>query len=629
LLIFLPPIYEDEILYGIISRYHYISGNLNYKDTIKEFFDSDTVIPTISFPSLLENIVNKLPNYLNYDSKFLINRCTLFPVYNPFLPDKRRKMIISEMKYHNGSKISNLLGVQAGHILEINKLKYCPLCSIDDYNKNGEVYYHRINQIEGVLVCNKHGCLTKEYKPEGDSSRLEFVRLEYEKLDLSVEYEKDSALEKYYINIARSYEYLLTNDLYSFNNEIVHNRYIKYLDQMGLVTTSNRVKQKELAIKFINFYGERLLKNLNCSIDQNSESNWLKDITRKQKKVVHPLRHILFINFLCRNIEDFFSKKVEYHPFGIGPWPCLNIASEHYKKNTIKKCILTSDYKSRRPVGTFKCTCGFTYSRKGPDEKYEDRYKMGRIKKFGHIWEQKLYKVINEKRNSINDLSNEFNCDPKTIIKYAKKLGVSEYLNTTVKIVDDSETINYIKQNNNYKQELLDYINNYPNMNRTDIRKTLSKQYIWLYRHDKEWLMDNLPTCCDMKNVDYKSNQRVNWQERDIQICNVIKEEYEDIIRSDKLIRITRSLIGKRTGFSSMIEKCIDKLPLTNQLLECICESIEAFQIRRLRNLCKELLENSHEIKKWEVIRKAGIGKKYIIKLDSIIENIIDEYNLN
>ncbi|WP_312700906.1 TniQ family protein, partial [Sedimentibacter sp.] len=250
MLIFLPQIYEDEILYGIISRYHCLSGNLNYKDTINEFFDSDTVIPTMSFPGLLDNIVAKIPLCLNYDSNLFINRYTLFPVYNPFLPDKRRKMIISEMKYHNGSKISNLLGVQAGHILEIKKLKYCPLCSIDDHNRNDVVYYHRIHQIEGVFVCSKHKCLTKEYKPNGDASRLEFVRMEYEKLDLNVEYEKDNSLEKCYINIAKSYEYLLTNDLYSFNNEVVHDRYIKYLDQMGLVTTSNRVKQKDLAIQF-------------------------------------------------------------------------------------------------------------------------------------------------------------------------------------------------------------------------------------------------------------------------------------------------------------------------------------------------------------------------------------------
>ncbi len=370
---------------------------------------------------------------------------------------------------------------------------------------------------------------------------------------------------------------------------------------------------------------------MNCSIDQYSESNWLKDITRKQKKIIHPLRHILFINFLCGNIEDFFITEVEYHAFGKGPWPCLNIASDHYKKDTIKKCIITSDYKSRLPVGTFECTCGFTYSRKGPDENNEDRYKIGRIKRFGHVWEQKLYKLISERRNSINALSNEFNCDPKTIVKYAKKLGVSDHLNTNMKIVDNCVAVNYsIKENNNYKQELLDYISKHPGMNRTDIRKDLSKQYIWLYRHDKEWLMDNLPICCDMKKVDYKSDQRVNWQERDIQICNVIKEEYEDIIRSDKLIRITRSLLGKRTGYSSMIEKCIKKLPLTNLLLEQICESVEGFQKRRLNKVCKEIFEEKGELKKWEVIRKAGIRKKYEIKLESFIDGIIDKYsNLN
>jgi len=627
LLIFIPQIYDDEILYSVISRYHFLSGNRNLKATIREFFDYDSVVPTIGFPSLLENLATKIPKDLYYDSNFFIDQCTLFPIYIPFLPEDRKAQIITEMKNNKGTRLFNLLGIQAGHILEINKLKYCPLCAIEDYKKYDEIYYHRIHQVEGVFVCNKHGCLLKEYIPNRYASRLEFVRFDYDKLDLKVNYTMDNELGIWYEKIAKSYEFLLSNNLYRYNNDLIHDRYIKYLDSMGLVTPSKRIKQKELTDKFINYYGVKVLDSLNCSFDLKSESSWLKNITRKQKMIIHPLRHILFIIFLCNSVEEFFKKELEYYPFGKGPWPCLNPVAEHYLSSTIKECIISDDYKTRAPVGTFKCSCGFIYSRRGPDTDFRDRYRIGRIKNFGHIWEQKLYNLVNRDKYTIKELSVLMNCDPATIKKYSKKLCCEDKLNAELTI--NEEEIDNCKKclSNNYKQDFADYINNHQNLSRTELRKHLYKQYIWLYRHDKEWLMENLPSKIDKREIDYKASMRVNWEGRDIQMFSDIEQEYKKIISSEKLVRVTKSLIGQRTGYSSLLYSYIDKLPKTSKLLNEICETVEEFQIRRIKFVAERLYENKGVLKRWEVIRGAGIRKESELKLTSIIDIIIDEFN--
>lgn len=134
----------------MIARYHSCSGNLNYKHTIKDCFNFDTVVPTISFPSLLENLSNNTQSAFTSDN--FINKCTLLPIYVPFLPEKRRDLILNDMKYEKGTRISNLLGIQAGHILTINSLKYCPECAAEDYSKYHESYFRRIHQIEGIKV---------------------------------------------------------------------------------------------------------------------------------------------------------------------------------------------------------------------------------------------------------------------------------------------------------------------------------------------------------------------------------------------------------------------------------------------------------------------------------------------
>src|SRR5665648_235618 len=125
--------------------------------------------------------------------------------------------------------------------------------------------------------------------------------------------------------------------------------------------------------------------------DKNDEYNWLKVATRNVARTVHPLRHILLILFLTNDMNDFFKGiRKAYNPFGKGPWPCLNKASDHYRQDVVSRLIVTADYKTREPVGTFKCECGYIYSRKGPDKSKNDRYYKGRVKAFGSIWNLSL-----------------------------------------------------------------------------------------------------------------------------------------------------------------------------------------------------------------------------------------------
>ena len=45
MLAFFPEPYEDELLYGLLSRYHFYSGNIDFKDTLRELFGKGSLIP--------------------------------------------------------------------------------------------------------------------------------------------------------------------------------------------------------------------------------------------------------------------------------------------------------------------------------------------------------------------------------------------------------------------------------------------------------------------------------------------------------------------------------------------------------------------------------------------------------
>lgn len=96
-------------------------------------------------------------------------------------------------------------------------------------------------------------------------------------------------------------------------------KYKKLLSQKGFIHISGQVKQNELYEAFKRFYDKQLLELLESDIDNDYEYNWLRVITRNSKRTVHPIRHLLFINFLGVAIEEFFeSNVVDFKPFGEG-----------------------------------------------------------------------------------------------------------------------------------------------------------------------------------------------------------------------------------------------------------------------------------------------------------------------
>jgi fructose-1,6-bisphosphatase len=62
-----------------------------------------------------------------------------------------------------------------------------------------------------------------------------------------------------------------------------------------------------------------------------------------------------------------------------------------------------------------------------------------------------------------------------------------------------------------YREQILKGIQQHSSYKRTQIRKCYPKQYMFLYRHDKEWLFEQLPVKRKKEDV----NEIVNWTARD------------------------------------------------------------------------------------------------------------------
>lgn len=332
---------------------------------------------------------------------------------------------------------------------------------------------------------------------------------------------------------------------------------------------------------------------------------------------------MLLINFLTGDIAEFFSAKVyKYNLFGKGPWPCLNKVAEHYRMGVVNNLKITDDYKTRLPVGTFSCDYGFVYSRKGPDKVSSDRYRVGRIKKFGVVWENKLKVYLKENKYSFRELARLMNCDPKTILKFDFILGTNMFLNNS-RYIKDKDSAAEPDKLSDYKNCILANIESNTAAARTEIRKMCKKEYIFIYRKDRKWLYEKLPI--KIKRINHHAF--VDCNKRDNEFLFIVKNNYEELMNSYEPKRITKSSIGRDVGILTSLEKNIDKLPNTEKYLNEILETVEEFQVRRCKKIIRNKIDKIEPIRIWEIQRIAGIRSEAFGKIKDKVLGYIDSQN--
>jgi len=612
---YFPKLYEDELLYSWFARYHVHSANISPKQTMKDLFGTKNAVAIPDLPTHLDEVYGRIKHFDIPEIDQLIKEHTLFRYYTAFQPTHISDSILNSMKFGNQSSTVYLkTGVAASSVKECDYFRFCPSCLLEDNQSKGEPYWHVSHHIPGVHMCLKHGSYLNNSTVEfRNGKKHEFFAASEENCLLSNKTSIHTEKVKTFLKLIaeQSTSLILKDSLLEFEN--IQRTYKHLLRQNGIANVNGIVDQQKLAEQFKLFYSEELLNIVQSSVRIENPSCWLKSITRKHRKAFHPLRHILLIYFLTNSVENLnkFSE-IEYQPFGKAPYYCLNPAASHYKERVVFGLEISLCNDTKRPVGTFSCSCGFIYSRRGPDKFQEDILKIGRIKKFGHVWEDKLGQLVHQEKKSWYAAAKELKCDISTIKKYSTKILFEENQSNPDKV-----EIAQLKQ-----IDWLLLLKKYPEYSVTALRKIAPALYLWHYRNNLEWLQNNSPKKKSKTNI----SKRVDWSERDIQVLNDIKEEFIKLKAIEKPTFINKSRIGKEIGCLAILEKHLDKMPRTKQYLESNMESREEFQIRRIIWACKKINDSGQELVKWKVKRMAGIRENVNPQVDIYMEKEILKY---
>lgn len=597
---FFPTPYPDELFYSVLARYHLYSGNESYKQTTFELFNTYNAAAVIDLNGNLMKIIRKLPVGSTLTAVKIIKEHTLFPFYAQFVPQERAKTVMEHMINSGTGGIHSRLGLVASNIKLPNHLRYCPECVSEDVQTYGETYWRRGHQLPGIIVCHKHHqTLVNSSVQISFLAKREYVAANKHNCSGNQSVSLTETDLIHMRDLAQLSMSVLQSDYKAKDKDFFSKRYIDFLQESGYVTEGGRIYKEGLNKGLKEYYGESFLKLAQSSLDSE---DWVVELIRRSKSSKHPLRHLLFINYLERTLNEVMSDNRAYLPFGEGPWPCLNITSDHYRKNTIKKVKVSRCIRTKKTVGTFSCMCGFSYQRYGPDQLLDDIFRAEKVITYGMVWENRL-KELSTLNLSLAEIARKLNVSPYTVQKFAHRLN----LKVAWKTIDvRRDKMSFGEKQVKYRELCIKYINQHPNFKRSDLGKKYNRAYKWLLNHDRQWLDNLLPA----EQPLYVNN--ADWTQRDEDLLKKIEYMVGKIFEEEgRPKRVSIQEISKRLGKGHHFGySTIDKLPRVKTYLSGVIESLEDFQIRKLRWAHNFLMEQSSVISRHRLISTAGVAYK-------------------
>jgi hypothetical protein len=626
---FFPTAYPDELLYSVLARYHVRSGNISPKATLRELFGSTTITATVDLPSHLNALVQNLPPLSKHTVESLIQKHTLYPFYAPFLFPDKAELVRGSMLEHSWGDIHTRAGIMASSVRTPNCLRFCPACFREEQEKYGEAYWHRLHQLSGVVVCPAHLTLLQDGSVAvSATNKHEFVAASEDCcLPKLRQLTYQSNTFKQLAGLAQDVEWLLNNAVAPEDTAPLLGRYKSLLIDARLATTTGRVRQAELIRRFSSFFGGELLKLLDSDVSYESESNWLSSIVRKHRKTFHPLRHLLLMRFLGHPVTSFFALETNFKPFGAGPWRCFNGAAKHYRQFVITRVEVTWSRDSKKGLGRFCCSCGFSYSTTDPRLPTAMQFKFGKVKTFGKLWEKKLRWLVESRKLGLRETARQLRVDPLTVKRHAQRLGVSCQWGSRPFPIAESSTVHSHEAHEEiravYRKTWTQLRHTGTGVSKTAMRLQAPATYTWLYRHDRAWLDSHSP----FRKTPAVTTRRVDWDKRDEAILAEAQTAVRELLKLQPPMRVTVSRVGKVIGSLPLLEQHSDKLQRTKAYLETVTESQERFQIRRVEWAATVLDAQGKVVKEWEVVRLAGLGKEYSNKVGEAIAKATDRAN--
>lgn len=150
-----------------------------------------------------------------------------------------------------------------------------------------------------------------------------------------------------------------------------------------------------------------------------------------------------------------------------------------------------------------------------------------------------------------------------------------------------------------YRDEWLATLAENLDAGRSELSEKYRRVHSWLSFYDQEWLKNHLPPLKQRKPL----ATFIDWQQRDADIAAAVRASAEKLQNTPgKPQKLTKTAIGSDSGYLALIQKQLNRLPITAEVLSEVIESTEEFAIRRIKWIAECFQQNGVEPKYWQIV---------------------------
>ncbi|MFV8637924.1 TnsD family Tn7-like transposition protein [Ralstonia pseudosolanacearum] len=470
-------------------------------------------------------------------------------------------------------------------------MRYCPLCLCADIATYGAGYWHTEHHLPDVTCCASHGISLLEIAHDGSE------RQDRQRLILPPQSSPTSPIAAEAPTVQEHRLATLSRDLlYAHCRPVDPARRVEAyrlgMARVGVPDSRGGFEYRRLSCALQDFHHDfvglphasRLLAT------EKTPLAWLHTIFEKPEKSVHPVCHLLLIEFLFGSVNAYLSTLASTSGSSARQLaPKDDGGGQHIEATARTNRYLLDTSMSCRQAAILSGTSvtAIVSRRRAAGIPVSDRRK--RLNQ----------EIIEALRSDI--------VSGVSMPEIADKHKVS--LSTVYRVL--RETPDLSAQRNATRAHTEQHLRRTQWLEAVDIasasdragspRSFAMAAYSWLYRHDRAWL-------CTVNLAVRKrsSHARVDWRDRDLKLCLRLQEQIQLLRDNGCRRRIGRTLMQQLVG-EAMFRANRTRLPTLSACIEQNVESRVAFGVRRVDAAIAQLREEGTPLAVWRVRRRAGI----------------------
>lgn len=445
---------------------------------------SDNMQLTSAFPSFIPSI----RKYAHRTIDEMISDHTILPFFRAFLRQEIYDGAEISLLSGRGEFLHSRLSLIANRISvsESERLRYCPICSELDYEAHGHTFWRVHHQLPMMTLCSKH------------TVHLNCVHVARREIALPKNGSSNSVCLRNDIRRELQLCKLVTNAFdyrgSSLNSESLRQCYIHRLESIGLATANGSIRMDQLRKK-LKFYWQdihvaSIPKTLTSIFLNNNSVAYPASMFYQQNCQHHPIKHLLLIGLLFETWDGFikaYSQTTQLPSLASLRAPNALSLVDNNEKDII--ALLTAGKSMRSVAETVHRSVGY-------------------IKKVAYLGNfqvnSRAKRIFEAEKGLIIQLAKKGKASASIAKSLKCSVGAIEQIISQIPgLVQERKLIRFVRRRNMYRKVILNLVELHSR--RTDIKSAASRQYTWLYKHDKEWLYGVLPHAVLRKNR-YKSN---------------------------------------------------------------------------------------------------------------------------